>query len=299
MSDQRSQDATSSPFETIRRTEDDGEEYWSARELGALLGYTEYGKFRGVIARAEKACEGSAYAVSDHFAHVSDMVTIGSGARRSVPDVHLSRYACYLIVQNADPEKPIVALGQTYFAVRTREAELTEQAALQGMGEDQLRLYVRAQLIDHNKQLADAAKAAGVPSSGFAVFQDHGYTGLYAGEKARDIAARKGLKKGQAILDWMNSDELAANLFRASLTSQKLRNDPTIDTQAAANNAHHDMGAAVRQFIIEQGATPPEQLPTPAQSIRQLQRGEQHRIEAERQPSLFSPTGDDTVGGDK
>lgn len=299
MSDQRSQDSTSSPFETIRRTDDDGEEYWSARELSKILGYSGWQRFHDVIGRAQIACENSGYAVSDHFNATVKLIAAGKGASREIDDVHLSRYACYLIVQNADPEKPIVALGQTYFAVRTREAELTEQAALQGMGEDQLRLYVRAQLIDHNKQLADAAKTAGVPSSGFAVFQDHGYIGLYAGEKARDIAARKGLKKGQAILDWMNSDELAANLFRASLTSQKLRNDPTIDTQAAANNAHHDMGAAVRQFIIEQGATPPEQLPTPAQSIRQLQRGEQHRIEAERQPSLFSPTGDDTVGGDK
>jgi DNA-damage-inducible protein D len=217
------------------------------------------------------------------------MISLGSGSQRAVEDFHLSRYACYLVVQNADPSKPIVALGQTYFAVRTREAEPAEEAVLQGLSEDQLRLYVRNQLTSYNKQLAEAAHAAGVPSNGFAVFQDHGYRGLYAGETARDIAARKELAKGQQILDWMNSDELAANLFRASLTEQKLRNDPTIADKAAANRAHHDVGAAVRDVIIEQGGTPPEQLPTPTQSIQQLQRHEQKRIEAGRQAMLQSP----------
>jgi DNA-damage-inducible protein D len=152
-----------------------------------------------------------------------------------------------------------------------------------------LQFYVRHQLTSYNKQLAEAAQAAGVPSNGFAAFQDHGYRGLYAGEAARDIAARKGLAKGQAILDWMESDELAANLFRVSLTEQKLRNDPSIADKEAANRAHHDVGAAVRGVIIEQGGTPPEQLPTPAQSIQQLQRQEQKRIEAGRQAKLQPP----------
>lgn len=289
MSDQQSQDMTSSPFEAIRHTTEDGTEYWSGRELAKALDYVQWRNFSQVIEQARIACENSGQSVSDHFADVSNMVTIGSGAKRKVDDVHLSRYACYLIVQNADPEKPVVALGQTYFAVRTREAELAEEALSQGMSEDRLRLYVRAKLTDYNKQLADAAKAAGVPSSGFATFQDHGYRGLYAGETAKDIAARKGLARGQRILDWMNSDELAANLFRASLTEQKLHNDPTITSQTDANQAHHDVGVAVRGVIIEQGGTPPEQLPTPAQSIQQIQRQEQKRIEAERQPSLFSP----------
>ena len=146
---------------------------------------------------------------------------------------------------------------------RTREAELTEQALASRHGRRSLRLYVRAKLTDYNKQLADAAYAAGVPSTGFATFQNHGYRGLYAGETAKDIAARKGVKPGQ-ILDHMNSDELAANLFRSSLTGQKIRNDPTINTQAAANQTHYDVGADVRRFIIEHGGTPPEQLPTPA-----------------------------------
>jgi DNA-damage-inducible protein D len=286
------QDATGSPFEAIRKTTEDGAEYWSAREMARVLQYRRWETFPGVIAKAETACENSGYAASDHFRHITKLITHGKGGQREIEDWELSRYACYLVVQNADPEKPIVALGQTYFAVRTREAELTEQALLQGMGKDQLRLYVRAQLIDHNKQLADAAQSAGVPSSGFAAFQDHGYRGLYAGETARNIASRKGLKKGQAILDWMNSDELAANLFRSSLTGQKLRNDPTINTQAAANQTHYDMGKAVRQFIIEQGGTPPEQLPTPAQSIKQVQRQEQKRIAAKDQPSLFPDAND-------
>jgi DNA-damage-inducible protein D len=292
----------SSPFEAIRHTNDQGEEYWMARELADVLGYaTSYRNFQPVIRKAITACEGSGYAVSDHFAHVRTMIETGKGAKRDVENWELSRYACYLVVQNADPEKPIVALGQTYFAVRTREAELTEQALLQGMSEDQLRLYVRAQLIDYNKQLAEAAQAAGVPSAGFATFQNHGYRGLYAGETAAMIAARKGVRPGQ-ILDWMNADELAANLFRSSVTTQKLRNDPTIDTQAEANQTHYDVGKAVRQFIIEQGATTPELHPTPTHSIKEIQRQEQMRIAAERQPArqsaLFPEDGESGSGGE-
>ena len=290
------QDTASSPFEAIKHTDDDGDEFWSARELSKVLGYSGWQRFYGVIERAQLACENSGQAASDHFNATVKLIAAGKGAQREVEDVHLSRYACYLIVQNADPEKPVVALGQTYFAVRTREAELAEEAALAGMSEDQLRLHVRQQLLSHNRELAGAAQAVGVPSSGFATFQDHGYRGLYAGETARDIAARKGLAKGQRILDWMNSDELAANQFRASLTQQKLRNAPTISGKEAANRAHHDVGAAVRNVIIEHGGTPPEQLPTPTQSIQQAPRQEQKRIEAERQPSLFSPDSDDAHG---
>jgi DNA-damage-inducible protein D len=289
------QNTTSSPFEAIRHmTEEDGAEYWTARELAEVLGYAKWANFAPTIKDAQKACEGSGYTVSDHFLEVRKMVTLGSGAQRGVQDFHLSRYACYLVVQNADPGKPIVALGQTYFAVRTREAELAEEAALAGMSEDQLRLHIRQQLLSHNRELAEAAQAVGVPSTGFAAFQDHGYRGLYNGETARAIAARKGLARGQRILDWMNSDELAANQFRASLTQQKLRNDPTINSKDAANRAHHQMGADVRQFIIEHGGTPPEQLPKPPQSIQQIQREEQARVQARRQPSLFPPDAGDT-----
>lgn len=300
MSDQQ---ATSSPFEAIRHMNVEGAEYWRARELMEVLGYARWRNFLPAIEDAMKACEASGQAVSDHMAEVRQMIETGKGARRAVQDFHLSRYACYLVVMNGDASKPIVALGQTYFAVRTREAELAEEAALQGLSRDQARLYMRARMTDYNKQLAEAAHAAGVPGDGFAAFQNHGYRGLYGGETAKDIAARKGLKRGQEILDWMEFDELAANAFRASLTGQKLRNDPSIQGQDAANKTHFDIGAVVRNVIIEQGGTPPEQLPTPAQSIKDLQRAEQKRIEMERagaeQSSLFPPDADDPAGEDE
>ncbi|MDE3230647.1 MAG: DNA damage-inducible protein D [Chloroflexota bacterium] len=280
-------DTSVSPFDAIKHVDADGAEYWSARELAKLLGYTEYGKFHGAITRAESACETSEHEVSDHFAHVSDMITVGKGARRRVQDVRLSRYACYLIVQNADPEKPIVALGQTYFAVQTRRQELADQRLLQGMSEDERRLYVRDQLAEHNRSLAGAAASAGVISPrDFAVFQDHGYMGLYGGERARDIAARKGLAPGQRILDHMGSTELAANLFRATQTDEKLRRDG-IQGRDEANATHHAVGRAVRKTIEELGGTMPEDLPTPNESIRQVRRKEQARALHDSQPPLF------------
>ncbi len=281
------QETGSSPFEAIKHTTDEGAEYWSARELAPVLDYSRWQRFWPVIEKAMVACSNSGQALEDHFTRVGKMIEAGKGAKRVVDDWLLSRYACYLVVQNADPEKSIVALGQTYFAVQTRRAELAEEAALQGMSEDQLRLYVRHQLADHNKQLAAAAYAAGVPSDGFATFQNHGYRGLYAGETAAMIAARKGIERGQEILDHMGSTELAANLFRATQAEDKLRRSGNIG-QAAANQVHYDMGKAVRQFILDQGGTPPEELPTPAQSIQQLQRAEQRRIEADRQPTRNS-----------
>lgn len=292
MSDEQT---TGSPFEAIRHENTEGGEYWEARELSDVLGYAKWANFVPTVEAAMNACKGSGQAVSDHFLEVRKLIQVGKGARRGVQDFHLSRYACYLVVMNGDTNKPLVALGQTYFAVRTREAELVEEAALQGMNEDQLRLYVRRQMADHNKQLAEVAYAAGVPSDGFAAFQNHGYRGLYAGETAAMIAARKGLKKGQEILDHMGSTELAANLFRATQAEEKLRRSGPIG-QAVANQMHYDMGAAVRQFILDQGGTPPEQLLTPVQSIQQLQLQERKRIEAERQPSLFPSDADDTVG---
>jgi DNA-damage-inducible protein D len=181
-----------SPFEAMRREDEDGNEYWSARELAKILGYTEYGKFKHAIQKAEEACEHSSQAILDHFAHVSDMIGVGKGARRKVEDVHLTRYACYLIVQNADPSKPIVALGQSYFAVQTRRQELADE--LTGISEDQLRLLRRPQMAIHNSQLAEAAQSAGVIKSiDFAIFQDHGYMGLYGGLKAKDIHTKRSI----------------------------------------------------------------------------------------------------------
>lgn len=279
-----------SPFEVIRRESEDGGEYWSARDLARILNYTEYGKFRNAIQKAEEACQNSGEAVSDHFAHVSEMIETGKGAKRKVEDVRLSRYACYLIVQNADPSKPIVALGQTYFAVQTRRQEIADELA--GLTEDQRRLYLRGQLADHNRQLAEAASQAGVIKPiDFAVFQDHGYMGLYGGLKARDIHARKGLKKNQQIPDHMGSTELAANLFRATQTEEKIRRDG-IKGKDQANRTHFQVGRKVRQTIQELGGTMPEDLPTPKESIQQLQQKEQKRLKQGSQLSLFDESTD-------
>jgi DNA-damage-inducible protein D len=284
-------------FETIRHIDGEGGEYWSARELAPALTYTRWEQFPGVIAKAREACEGSGYPVNDHFREVPKMIPVGKGAHRRIEDWHLSRYACYLIVQNADPSKPVVALGQTYFAVQTERARLADMAqrdALAGLTEAQRRLLTREQLAHENTSLASTAQGAGVVSSrDFAAFQDHGYRGLYAGETARAIAARKGLKPGGSgrITDYMGGEELAINLLRVTQTEAKIRREEIADKNAA-NKAHHDVGAAVRRFIIEDlGGTPPEQLPTPAESIQQLQTRERRALESEkqreRQPSLF------------
>ena len=284
-------------FERIRHTDSEGGEYWSARELAQALTYTRWEQFPGVIAKAREACEGSGYPVNDHFRGFPKMIPVGKGARRQIEDWHLSRYACYLIVQNADPSKPVVALGQTYFAVQTERARLADEAqrdALAGLTEAQRRLLAREQLAQQNTTLASAAHNAGVTSSrDFATFQDHGYRGLYAGETARAIAARKGLKPGGSarIADYMGGEELAINLLRVTQTEAKIRREEIADKNAA-NRVHHDVGAAVRRFIIEDlGGTPPEDLPTPAESIQQLQTRERRALEGERQrerqPSLF------------
>ena len=275
-----------SPFESIRRTDEDGNEYWSARDLSKVLGYTEWRNFKSAIEKAQIACANSNQEISDHFVEANKLIESGKGARRQVEDVLLSRYACYLIVQNADPSKEIVALGQTYFAVQTRRAEMADDA-LAGLTEDQRRLYTRAQLTEHNRLLAAAANEAGVVApDDFAIFQDHGYMGLYGGLKARDIHARKGLKKRQHILDHMGSTELAANLFRATQTEEKLRRE-NIQGKTASNQTHFEVGRKVRQTIEELGGTMPEELPTPPTSIQQLQRDEKQRAIQQRQPSLF------------
>ena len=269
-----------SAFERIRHVDDDGNEYWSARDLAKVLGYTEWRNFSRAISKAVEACENSGYVVSDHFVEANKMIATGKGARREVEDWHLSRYACYLVVQNADPSKEIVALGQTYFAIQTRRQELADEAALAGMGEDQKRLFIRDQLRIHNKQLADAAKDAGVLSaSDFAIFQDHGYRGLYAGLGARAIAARKGLRGGQAILDHMGSTELAANLFRATQTEEKIQRE-NIQGRDEANRTHYEVGAEVRATIERLGGTMPEDLPTPIESIAQVKRKQQIQLGA-------------------
>jgi DNA-damage-inducible protein D len=213
------------------------------------------------------------------------MVVIGSGAKRKFGTVLLSRYACYLLIQNSDPEKPIVALGQTYFAAQTRRQEIADELA--ALPEDQLRLLRRSQMNVYNTQLAAAAQQAGVVASrDFAIFQDHGYRGLYGGLGAKDIHTRKGLKRSQQILDHMGSDELAANIFRASQTKQKLEREQ-VQGRENANRTHHEVGREVRNTIQRLGGTMPENLPTPEKSIQQLQREEQKRLLERANPSLF------------
>lgn len=239
-----------------------------------------------VIEKAREACENSGHAASDHMFRVEQMIAIGKGAQRRIEDVHLSRYACYLIVQNADPEKPIVALGQTYFAAQTRQAELAEDAE---------RLYLRDQVSEHNKTLAASAYEAGVVTrSDFAIFTDHGYMGLYDGEKARDIATRKGLKRGQAILDWMNTEELADNMFRQVQAEARIRRQGAASKEEA-NRIHQQVGQQVRRFIIEElEGTPPELLPTPGENIQAVRTRERQRLQTNQQPSLF-PVADFTT----
>ena len=253
------------PFEAIRRTNPAGNEYWSSRDFARVLGYTDYRNFEAVIAKAKTACFNSGQRLEDHFVDITDMIGIDKGGQRPVQTVMMSRYACYLVIQNADPAKEIVAVGQTYFAVQTRRQELSDREV-----EEQRRLTIRSELRMHNSQLADAAKDAGViEPRDYAIFQNHGYIGLYGGLGAQAIHARKGLKKGQQILDHMGSTELAANLFRATQAEEKLRREKIIG-KAKANQAHHEVGAKVRQTIKELGGTMPEHLPT-AESIKKLE----------------------------
>ncbi len=267
---------TSNQFDAIKKVNEYQSEYWSARELSKILGYSEYRFFVPVIDKAKIACQNSGQAIADHFEDVHDMVEIGSGARRQVEDIRLSRYACYLIVQNADPSKEIVALGQTYFAIQTHRQEVADQ-----MIEDHKRVLLREEMKTHNKKLAKAADDAGVVS--FGTFQNYGYMGLYGGLSQKDIHARKQLKKNQQILDHMGSEELAANLFRATQAEAKLRREG-IKGQDKANLTHLQVGKKVRETIKELGGTMPEQLPTP-DSVQKAGK----RIEGEKLKKMENP----------
>lgn len=258
-------------FEGMRQFDAEGNEFWIARQLAKVLEYSEYRHFQPVIERAKESCRNSGHAVEDHFEDVLDMVDIGSGAKRQIADIRLSRYACYLIVQNGDPSKPVIANGQTYFALQTRRQELNDNETFARLSENDKRLAIRNELAEHNKHLAAAAKDAGVETPlDYAIFQDHGYKGLYGGRGAKDIHAIKGLKKSQKILDYMGSTELAANLFRATQTEEKLRRDKVRGKQKA-NQTHFEVGKKVRQTIDELGGTMPEALPTPEKSIQQIE----------------------------
>ena len=267
---------TESLFESIKHINEYGEEYWYARELQIALEYKQWRRFCNVIDKARTACKSSGNTVSDHLANVGKMVNTGSGAEREVDDYALSRYACYLIVQNGDPRKNVIALGQTYFAVKTRQQELIKH--YDELDEDKKRLAIRNEIVAHNKSLAEAAQMAGVDTpKDHAIFQNKGYQGLYGGLGVKEIHARKGLKKSQKILDHMGSTELAANLFRDTQTDEKLRRE-NIAGKDMANKAHYEVGAKVRQTIKELGGTMPENLPTPDKSIRQIEREQKKQL---------------------
>ena len=257
-------------FESIRQQDTDGTEFWSARELQKTLEYNRWENFEPVIHRAKTACQKVGIDLSNHFHLQVKMVILGSGARRRINDYRLSRYACYLIVQNGDPKKPVIASGQTYFALQTRRQELSDDANFRQLDEDQKRIFLRNELKIHNKQLVEAASRAGVKTGlDFAIFQNHGYKGLYGGLDAKEIHQRKNLKKSQQIADHMGNTELAANLFRATQADEKLRRE-NIKGKHSANIAHHEVGAKVRKAISEIGGTMPEDLPTPEKSIKTL-----------------------------
>jgi len=263
-----------------------------------MVRFTRFDKFAGTLAKTEEAIRNSGQAISDHMSRVGHMIATGKGAKRPAEDVHLSRYACYLIVQNADPDKPIVALGQTYFAVQTRRQEIADELALAGLPEDQKRLIFRDLMSTHNTRLAAAARLAGVlEPRDFATFEDHGYMGLYAGRRENDIHRERNLKPKEKILDRMGSEELADNIFRAVQTDAALRRDQ-VSGKDQANATHYRIGQEVREAIRRMGGTMPEDLPTPAKSIQELQREEQKRLEAQRQPSLFDLQDDPGADGE-
>lgn len=263
-------------FENIKHFTDEGIEFWYARDLQQVLDYAKWSTFSNVINKAKEACENSGINVLDHFADVGKTIDMPKGAVRIIDDLMLSRYACYLIVQNGDPRKEIIAQGQSYFAFKTREREVQEQ--FDELSEDEKRLAIRNELKNHNKSLAEAAQMAGIDDPrDYAIFQNRGYQGLYGGLGAKEIHCKKGLKKSQLILDHMGSTELAANLFRATQTDEKLRRDK-VKGKEEANETHYEVGKKVRQTIKDLGGTMPEDLETPKKSIKSIERAKDKKL---------------------
>lgn len=256
-------------FENIKHINEDGQEFWYARELQSVLEYAKWENFSNVIDKAKNACLNSNNQIQDHFPDVRKIVKAGI-TEKPIDDIMLSRYASYLVVMNGDPRKEIIALGQTYFAVKTRQQEIIDN--YDSLSAAQKRLAIRNEIKNHNISLADAANKAGVKEPlEYAIFQNCGYRGLYGGMDMKDIHTHKGLKKSQKILDHMGSTELAANLFRATQAEEKLRRE-NIQGKDNANKTHFEVGAKVRKTIEELGGTMPEELPTPDKSIKQIER---------------------------
>lgn len=258
---------TEKDFEKIKHTDENGVEFWYARELMIVLEYKQWRRFEQVIERAKEACKNSNINIDDHFASVGKIVKAGATSK-NIGDIKLTRYACYLIAQNGDSRKKAIALAQTYFAVQTRKQEITRQEYEQ-LSEDEKRLYTRQNVKNKNKYLFNTAKLAGVKNYG--KFNNYGYRGLYNGETAKDIAKRKGISDKEDILDYMSSTELAANLFRITQTDEVLKNK-NINNEDDACKTHHNVGQAVRQTIKRIGGTMPEDLPTPSKSTKQIEK---------------------------
>ncbi len=259
---------TEKMFDDIKHIDEFGSEYWLARELQKVLEYKRWDKFNNVINNAKMACKKSNYAYEDHFSQVGKMIELAKEAKRTILDYKLSRYACYLIVQNADPKKEVVALGQTYFAIQTRKMELTERE-YSSLTEEEKRFYQRNLTKKGNYSLNIAARNAGVKN--FDRFHNYGYKGLYNGETADDIAKRKKLRYREDILDNMGSEELIANLFRISQTESKLKRD-NVNSESKANQVHYTIGKNIREVIAKNGGTMPEDLPTPDKSLKELEK---------------------------
>ncbi len=259
---------TAKVFEDIKHIDENGHEYWFARELQNILGYNQWRSINDLIERAKIACKESEYNVDDHFAVQRKMVNIGSKTTRKVIDYKLSRYACYLIVMNGNPKKEIIALGQTYFAIQTRKQELSEKEYNE-LTEDEKRLYRRNQARNGNYNLNKTAVNSGVKD--LARFHNAGYKGLYNGETADDIFKRKKLRYREDILDNMGSEELADNIFRIAQTDAKLKRD-NVDNEYTANSVHYEVGREIRDSIKRIGGTMPEDLPTPNKSLKELEK---------------------------
>lgn len=265
---------TEKNFESIKHIDENGVEFWYARELMEMLEYSKWGNFIKVIDKAKKSCENSNNTIFEHFANVGKTIKMPKNAEKTIEDMKLTRYACYLIAQNGDSRKKAIALAQTYFAVQTRKQEITRQE-YENLSEDEKRLYTRQNVKDKNKYLFDTAKLAGVKNYG--KFNNYGYRGLYNGETAKDIANRKGILEKEDILDYMSSTELAANLFRITQTDEVLKNK-NINNEDDACITHHKVGQAVRQTIKRIGGTMPEDLPTPRKSTKQIEKEKNKKL---------------------
>ena len=255
-------------FEDIKHIDENGVEYWYARELQSVLNYKEWRKFENVINKAKESCKNSDITVFEHFVDVDKTIKMPKGATKNIKDYKLTRYACYLIAQNGDSRKKVIALAQTYFAIQTRKQEITEKE-YSLLTEDERRFYQRNLTKKGNYLLNQTAKNAGVKN--FDRFHNYGYKGLYNGETADDIAKRKGLRYREDILDNMGSEELAANLFRITQTESKLKKDK-VNSEKEANKTHYNIGKNIREVIAKNGGTMPEELPTPKKSLKQLEK---------------------------